>query len=420
MKLLPFCPSPVLAALALLVPPAAAAESGGTFNPHLGQTVEITRSHSWCWFPTIHRFRSGEILVGVVMSPDQVNSEGAFSAYCLSRDGGQTWSRRYTLGVGANQDGAWSEVPDENDQICQWGSYPEPARAGDDTHFTAIMTRYSHGGRRVAMDLDVGFRTAEPAALWPTWLFAYSFDHKLPIADTHILQQFGGRPWGNIIRGAHGELLCLCYYTSQADERRAQEEAKTTASRHRYHLHNVLLRSDDGGRSWSEYGKIAAVPAGGRPSWMGDEGCGEGSLALLPDGRLYAVYRTGGKGGIIGNAWSSDGGKTWSPPAPIGFSGVAPRIHRLSNGMLVLVTGRPGPVVMHFNPDGRGEKWTRELTIYSDKSTHYTDVLEVEPGKLLVVYDHVPYGWYEIPFADRDARNIIYGTFVDLGGEKAQ
>jgi hypothetical protein len=38
----------------------------------------------------------------------------------------------------------------------------------------------------------------------------------------------------------------------------------------------------------------------------------------------------------------------------------------------------------------------------------------VEPGKLLVVYDSVPYGWYEIPFADSQSKNVIYGTFVEV------
>ncbi len=415
MKLSPGCWLPFLTALALLLCRGAAAESAAPLNLHLGPTVEITRSHSWCWFPTVHRFRSGEILVSMVLSPDQVNSESAVSAFCLSRDGGQTWSRRYTMGVGANQDGAWSEQPDAQDQIWQWGSYPAPVRAGDDTHFSAIMTRYGQGGRHVDIDLEVAFQTAEPAATWPTWLFAYAFDHKAPPEpDTHILSQFGGRPWGNIIHGPHGELLCFCYYTSQADDQRRQIEAQKAAKPQRYHLHNVVLRSDDGGHAWHEIGKVASVPWEAKPDWMGDEGCGEGSLALLPDGRLYAVYRTGGKGGIIGNAWSSDGGKTWTPPAPIGFAGVAPRLHRLSNGMLALSTGRPGPVVLHLNPDGRGEKWTEAITVYSEMSTRYTDVLEVEPGKLLVVYDHVPYGWHEIPYSDRDARNIIYGTVVYL------
>ena len=147
---------------------------------------------------------------------------------------------------------------------------------------------------------------------------------------------------------------------------------------------------------------------------MGQEGPTEGSLAFLPDHRLYAIYRTGGKG-MIGNSWSSDGGKSWTEPASIGFEGVAPRLHRLSNGMLVLVTGRPGPVALRFNADGRGEKWSQPVIIFTAMSTRYTDVAEIRPGKLLVVYDSVPYGWYEIPFADRDARNSILGTFVNVG-----
>ncbi len=383
-----------------------------SFHPHLGATVEITRSHSWCWFPTIHRFRSGEILVGMVMSPDQVNSEGAFSAYCLSRDGGRTWSRRYTMGVGANQDGAWTEEPDSADRIWQWGSYPEPVRDGDDTHFTAIMTRYGHGGRRAELDLDVAFSLAEPAHYNPTWLHAYRFPHVAPTPDTLILKQFQGRPWGNIVRGPQGALFCLCYYTTPADARRLAAEENNPSPRR--FMHDVCLRSDDEGRTWAEQGVIAAVPPGERPAWMGDEGCNEGSLAYLPDGRLYAIYRTGGKGGMIGHGWSADGGKTWSSPVSLGFNGVAPRLHRLRNGMLAVSTGRPGPVVLHLNPDGRGEHWNRQLTIYSEMSTRYTDFIEVEPGRLLVVYDHVPYGWHEIPYSDRDARNLIYGTFVDL------
>src|ERR1700722_16543387 len=87
-------------------------------------------------------------------------------------------------------------------------------------------------------------------------------------------------------------------------------------------LHDVCYRSTDGGQHWSEQGVIAAVPAGDRPAWMGAEGPNEGSLSLLPDGRLYAIYRTGGKGGMIGNAWATGGGKSWTPLASIGFTGV--------------------------------------------------------------------------------------------------
>jgi hypothetical protein len=67
-----------------------------------------------------------------------------------------------------------------------------------------------------------------------------------------------------------------------------------------------------------------------------------------------------------------------------------------------------------FSVDGRGEKWSHITPLFAGKSTHYTDFIEVEPGKLLVVYDSTPFGWQEIPMADADSRNVIYGTFVSV------
>ena len=65
---------------------------GGTGLPsgiivRVGQTVEITASYNYCWYPTVHRFSTGEILTTMRMSPDEANPEGEFSAYCLSKDG---------------------------------------------------------------------------------------------------------------------------------------------------------------------------------------------------------------------------------------------------------------------------------------------------------------------------------------------
>jgi hypothetical protein len=136
-------------------------------------------------------------------------------------------------------------------------------------------------------------------------------------------------------------------------------------------------------------------------------------MVRLADKRLYAIFRTGGNG-FIGQAWSSDDGKTWTTPTSTPYKGVALRIRRLSSGILACTTGRPGPVVVMFSADGSAEKWSHITPIFSGKSTHYTDFIEVEPGKLLVVYDSVPYGWYEIPYADRDSKNVIYGTFVEV------
>jgi hypothetical protein len=63
----------------------------------------------------------------------------------------------------------------------------------------------------------------------------------------------------------------------------------------------------------------------------------------------------------------------------------------MSNGLLVCTFGRPGPVTIMFSAD-EGKKWVAITPIFNERSTSYTDVIEVEPGKLLVVYDSIPDG----------------------------
>jgi len=68
----------------------------------VGKTVEITSAHRYCWFPTVHQFPTGEIMVGMRMSPDEWHPEGEFSAYCPLRDlrrGAEDQVARATPGV---------------------------------------------------------------------------------------------------------------------------------------------------------------------------------------------------------------------------------------------------------------------------------------------------------------------------------
>jgi hypothetical protein len=174
-------------------------------------------------------------------------------------------------------------------------------------------------------------------------------------------------------------------------------------------------RSHDGGQSWREETIIASVGESEQPlPGMGSDGPCEAGLVRLRDGRLFVIYRTGSDG-YLGTAWSSDEGRSWTPPALIPFKGVMPRVHLLANGILACSTGRPGPVTMLFNLDGTGKDWSHETLVFREMSTRYTEFVELAPGKLFLVYDSVPFGWKEIPATDQSSQNVIYGTYIDLG-----
>ncbi len=326
------------------------------------------------------------------MSPDEVNPEGDFSAYCLSKDGGLTWSPRYTMGAGANVDGAYSDARPDGSILQLYGWVDSLVREPT-TELRLTSTNFWPGGMGFTQRRDVPLRTSQPIHLSSTQLY----DRK--IQDGHLSAEPVFVPWGPIIEALNGDLMAPVYYTADRDARY-------------YRL--ALIRSHDGGKTWSEYSTIAAVEPGEQP-WpgMGGEGPCEAGIVRLADQRLYAIFRTGGDG-FIANAWSADDGKTWTKPRSTPYKGVALRVRRLSNGVLACTTGRPGPVVVMFSVDGTGENWSHITTLFEGKSTHYTDFIELEPGKLFVVYDDTPYGWNAIPSSDQTSRNIIYGTFVSV------
>ena len=239
---------------------------------------------------------------------------------------------------------------------------------------------------------DVLIRLLQPVDMAQTKLYDRG------VRDAHLLDEPGVTPWGPIIKALDGALLAPIEYTP------VHEQLSRLG----------LIRSVDGGRTWDQFSVVAAVEPGAKPwPWMGGEGPDESGLVRLADNRLYEIFRTGSPG-YMGQAWSSDDGRTWTVPAPTPFKGVAPRIRRLSNGVLACTYGRPGPVTVVFNLDGTARTWSHLTPLFTGMSTRYTDLIEIGPGKLLVVYDSVPYGWDRIPDADTTSLNRVYGTFVDV------
>lgn len=363
----------------------------------VGNAVEITQSHRYCWFPTVHQFPTGEIMVTMEMVRDEGDPEGEFSAYCISKDGGSTWSRRYTMGFGATVNGGWSYEPEKDGTIWNLSMEPKNSPPGQSQDFHTNLTKWWRGGMEFQQSLDVPIHYSQPLVMIPTELF----DLGPGVFDGHVEQRTNDNgPWGSIIHALNGDLLCI---------------SKSNIVGLNYGT-DLLLRSTNEGKSWAQYSVVATIDGKQKPEWMGNVGPDECNLVRLADGRLLAVFRTDGR---MGETWSSDDGKTWTPPIPTPFRGVCPRLRRLSNGMLALITGRPDPTALRFSRDGK--EWTSTTIIAENQpyrlaggTTHYADFIEVAPGKLFVVYDSVPYGWYPIPYGDFKSRNVIYGKFVDV------
>ena len=364
----------------------------------VGKTVEITASYNYCWYPTVHRFPSGEILATMRMSPDDTNPEGEFSAYCLSKDGGQTWSRRYTMGAGANIDAAYSQMPLEDGAI--WGlaagyASLEPYPPGQKRDFHVTLTKFSRDGMEIHQIRDARIHLSESVQSIPAEVYGTNARDASELGSVPSAQ-----PYGAIIDGPGGEWLSTLYYTIERDERQSRL---------------VLIRSVDHGKTWDECGIIAAVGPHEKPwPWMGKEGPTEAGLVRLSASRLYSIFRTG-NGEDLGETWSLDDGKTWTPPVSSGFRGVAPHLRLLRNGLLACTFGRPGPVTIMFSAD-EGKKWIGITPIFNDRSTNYTDVIEVEAGKLLVVYDGVPDGGNPDLCPGKLTKHIVYGTFIEVRG----
>ena len=269
----------------------------------------------------------------------------------------------------------------------------EPTPPKQRRRFHLALTEFLRGGMELRQIRDAVLQLARPADTERAEM-AYSGRKEATHMAVNIPMV---NAWGEIIEGENGDWLTTVYYKTEADARSTRL---------------VLARSRDHGLTWTESSVIAGMAPGEKPwQWIGNEGPSEAGIVRLADRRLYVIFRTGG---YLGESWSADDGVTWSAPESIGMKGVAPRVRRLSNGMLVCTYGRPGPVRIMFSEDGSGRQWSAITPIFGGMSTRYSDVVEVSPNRLLVVYDSVPYGFSPMPSYDRGAKNTIYGTFIEL------
>jgi hypothetical protein len=176
--------------------------------------------------------------------------------------------------------------------------------------------------------------------------------------------------WRSVLEKPDGTLIA-CAHTGHPDYEKAV---------------CVCYHSTDKGRSWRAESTIAAAPK------IEGEGFVEPVMALCSNGDVLCVMRHG-----LWQARSTDGGKTWGKYETLSVRGVDPDLCLMQSGVLACSYGRPGNRVM-FSADGTGKVWADHLKIYEyqDGSFGYTGVVEIEPEKLLFVYDrHDAYPEYD-------------------------
>ena len=152
-----------------------------------------------------------------------------------------------------------------------------------------------------------------------------------------------------------------------------------------------------------------------------DRGFDEHMIVEKRDGRLWMLVRT--KYGI-GQSFSEDMGKTWSPGEPAGLAGANSRFHisRLSSGRLLFVTNAPQGTALvgentikrshlyAFLSDDDGMTWPHCLLLDGRDAVSYPDCAQDSDGTIYIVYDRDRYSEREILMARVREEEIIQGA----------
>ena len=130
-----------------------------------------------------------------------------------------------------------------------------------------------------------------------------------------------------------------------------------------------------------------SAPPGGRFGSVATEGPNEdldddsGRLPARSDGR------TGGEGDPIALSESYDDGQNWVNLRPIADFGVWPSAAKLDNGVVAVVTGRPGNWIQFSADEGQSwVGWHEFDNATSCNGSHYNDIVQVDSDTFLVVY----------------------------------
>ncbi|TLD68359.1 hypothetical protein FEM03_22920 [Phragmitibacter flavus] len=170
--------------------------------------------------------------------------------------------------------------------------------------------------------------------------------------------------------------------------------------------------STDQGKTWTRRGGVA-IP---------DPQFDEHMLVELKDNRLWMLARNNHG---IAESFSSDQGKTWTPPTPSTIQNPSARffLRRLQSGNLLLV--KNGPIekktgrthMTAFLSSDEGKTWQGGLVIDERNGVSYPDGFQAPDGKIYIVHDRERDKEREVLLAKFTEADILAKTFTTPGSE---
>lgn len=358
----------------------------------LGEPQKLVQANQWVrWgyyqFPRIFRAENNNIIVYWQMKIDSHTTYGIEGYdYRMSRDEGITWEpldkeyyRRERDRIEFENGDVLQEYTPESKSISDYPEFPAPVNS------TPIASSYNfylesecpeelRGVYLSYWNRQTGESSIIHGSLNDPGYLRYAVDGMMPVVW-----------WGNIKQLKGGELVTGVYPG-------IYQNSSGTVLRGGVSFY----KSSNKGLHWDVIGKIPCYRKGesGDFAYDGKEGFSEPTFEILKDSTFICVMRTG-SGLPMYRSFSKDKGKTWTEPEPFTPNGVRPHLMLLGNGVLVLVSGRPG-MQIRLNIDGDGQTWTEPIdmmpfvkedgTYIQDVSCGYPSILRVDDNTFYMVY----------------------------------